>query len=420
MECDICVDLFDDAELLPKVLPCGHTVCLQCLRRLPDRSCPTCRRDFVGSSEELPTNFTVLQALQQGKQDSASAACCSKCRAAATPCCWDEHDVLPARRALRRQLQGALQQAAEQLQGLQDRCQDEQALPALTLLTGESWHVTVRGGDRELTGTLRNSEDSLIKALWLVLAARAALTESRAGAEEPPAAAPLPPAAAPLPPAAAPLPPAAGGHPGPDDAQPPREMDLYQISISGPDAQQQEKAAALRDAPGVTRLVHVYCDKDPSWNLQLLQRAAPSVEELKLIYPREAHLLAVHAMPRLRRLNVFSADALDAQPPVLPALPPGTAACRWLKVLGLPRATTQSLMRAHSHSLVELQLTVGSPGDKEWPKGCGDLHSLLEQCGLRALRRLVLRRVLCTHRAAQCDQQRAQVRRVLPGAEVLW
>ncbi|XP_026290056.2 uncharacterized protein LOC113214794 [Frankliniella occidentalis] len=444
MECNLCAELFDGAERLPKVLPCGHTACLQCLRRLPDRGCPTCRRDFHGPTEELPSNFFLLQLLQGARLHSTPRAWCSDCRAAATPRCWEEHDVLPVRRALRRHLQGAMPQAAEQLQGLQDQFPDEEALPALTLLTGgQSWDVTLRGGGRQLTGTLRNAEEPLTKALCLLLASRAALTEDRAedtplaaaplssavaplppaAAPVPPAAAPLPLAAAPLPPAATPLPlaagplpPAAAGRAAPTESQPPRQQDVPLISRKGPDAlQQEERAADVPDARGA-RLVAVAFNID----LQLLQLVAPTVEVLSLYSPRGAHLRAAHSLPRLRRLYVWCGDrALDVQPPVLPALPPGHAGLQWLSVRGLPRATTQSLLRAHAHSLEELTLTVGTPGDKDWPWSCCDLHSLLKQCGLRALWRIVLRRGKKTHRKTPCNEQRDRLRRVLPRTEVL-
>ncbi|XP_052133154.1 uncharacterized protein LOC113209422 [Frankliniella occidentalis] len=478
MECGICMEVFDGVKRAPKFLPCGHTACLQCLRRLPDNSCPTCRRHFTGPPEGLPTNFLALQEQKEARLDSTPRCWCSDCRTDPSPRCWDEdHDVLPVKRALKRQLQDALPQAAEQLQGLQDQCREEQALPALTLLTGESWDVTLRGGGRELTGTLRTSEEPLSKALCLLLAKRASLTKDRAAARDPPttaaptpaaaAAAPTPPAAAPTtaaaaptppasvptpvaatptPPAAAPTPaaaastpaaavpsppaaaptPAAAPHaardPPPAEALPPRDMNVYSITYSGPDDKQQEKAAVLLDAPGVTRLIRVHCHRDPAWSLQLLQRAAPTVERLDVRHPREAHLRAVHAMPRLRRLHVHVScndGALWARPPELPALPPGHAGLQWLKVERLPRATTQSLLHAHGGTLEELELRVGTAGSREWPYSCGDLHSLLQQSGLRALRRLMLvREGDCIREPAACREQRAEVRRVLPGAEV--
>lgn len=200
-------------------------------------------------------------------------------------------------------------------------------------------------------------------------------------------------------------------------------MDLEDVSMSRPGAKLQQKAAALRDAVGVTRLVELYCTGDPAWCLALLESAAPTLEQLGVWDLDEAHLRVVHAMPRLRRLDIWSiVGLLDAQPPVLPALSQGHTGLQWLRVKGLPRATTLSLLRAHSHSLEDLQLVVGTTFDGEWPQsGCSDLHSLLQQCGLRVLRRLVMwyANPDVTHEAAPCRQQRGRMRRVLPGAKVL-
>ncbi|XP_052132589.1 uncharacterized protein LOC113217115 [Frankliniella occidentalis] len=406
MECDLCTEHFDGAERVPKSLPCGHMVCLQCLRRLFYCRCPTCRRDFSGLPEELPTNFTVLKFLEGRRLDSTPRGWCSGCRAVATPRCWEDHDVVSVRSALRRQLQDALPQAAEQLQGLQDRCRDEQALPALTLLTGESWDLSLRGGGRELTGTLRNTEEPLTKALWLLLATRAAFTES-----PPPAAAPAPSAAAPTPTRG--LPPA--------EARPSREMDVGEISWTRPDDLKQEKAAALEDASGVTRLVDVRCHRDPEWSLELLQRAAPSLEQLSVHRPSEAHLLSVHAMPLLRRLHVTGGPIPDPTDTLLPTLPPGHAGLQWLSVWGLSRNTLQSLLEAHSGSLEELQLTVGVlRGDNaSYPFSDRDLHNLLQLCGLRAMRKIVLKRGSVYHEVDQCVWQKSWVRLRIDGAEVL-
>ncbi|KAK3908505.1 Tyrosine recombinase XerD-like [Frankliniella fusca] len=212
-------------------------------------------------------------------------------------------------------------------------------------------------------------------------------------------------------------------------------MDMNNLSQSAAGARQEEKAAALQEAQGskaghseslvlsvllqLVRLVDVYCDTDPAWSLELLQRAAPTVERLDVLYPDEPHLRAVHAMPRLRRLLVMcNDDALQAAPPELGALPPGHSGLRWLSVLCLPRATLQSLLQAHGGTLEELELGVGAREERQWPWGCSDLHSLLAQCGLRALRRLVLRR-LGRHRDTACGEQRAAVRAALPGVQVL-
>jgi len=68
-ECPICTEV----ENVPKLLPCGHTMCLDCLSLLPqdsgssgqvDVSCPLCRRTFEfpeTGPAALPNNITVIQ-----------------------------------------------------------------------------------------------------------------------------------------------------------------------------------------------------------------------------------------------------------------------------------------------------------------------------------------------------------------------
>ncbi|XP_026283073.2 uncharacterized protein LOC113209647 [Frankliniella occidentalis] len=196
-------------------------------------------------------------------------------------------------------------------------------------------------------------------------------------------------------------------------------MDVADISNIGPNCNLQEKFALLRDAPGVTRLFRVLCHEDPAWSLQLLQRAAPTLERLSVYHPREAHLRAVHTIPGLRRLHVVGDTALGARLSELPALPPGHAGLQWLRVGNLPRATTQSLLRAHGRTLEKLLLWVGTGRNEGWPGSCGNLHILLQQSWLSALRCLVLRRPGRSHEPAACREQRAKVRQVLPGSEVL-
>ncbi|XP_026288919.2 uncharacterized protein LOC113213907 [Frankliniella occidentalis] len=399
MECDICLEDYNEVEHVPKMVPCGHTVCLRCLEQSDRKECPTCRWEFEVAPDALRNNFALLRLIE--RPDRPSRGWCSDCRASAAARCWGEdHDVLPERRALRRHLQGALQQAPGQLKVLQDQCQGEQVVQALTLLTAESCSLTLKAGSHELTGNVGNTEDPLTQLMWMLVAAKAGLTKSRVESRGPPPADP---------------------GPAPPEARPVREMNVCDVSATDPNAQQQDKAALLSAAPGVTKLASIHCHADPAWSLQLLVFAAPTLERLRVLNPREAHLRAVHAMPRLRRLDMDGDAALDAQTPELPSLPPGHAGLQWLRVsCHLPRATTQSLLRAHSSTLEELELQVGTAGSYGWPRNCSDLHSLLQQSGLRALRRLVLRRLPgYRHGAADCSEQRAEVRRVLPGAEVL-
>ncbi|KAL7639017.1 UNVERIFIED_CONTAM: hypothetical protein RMT77_010551 [Armadillidium vulgare] len=60
--CQICVSSFNQTENLPKILPCGHTVCRTCLaniRMVSNSLCPVCKRE-IGEAEPA-TNFSLLK-----------------------------------------------------------------------------------------------------------------------------------------------------------------------------------------------------------------------------------------------------------------------------------------------------------------------------------------------------------------------
>ncbi len=65
MECPSCYSIYEDPIKSPKNLPCGHTYCLECLRKIFDISkflkCPTCRTKFDGTLKpcELSKNFVA-------------------------------------------------------------------------------------------------------------------------------------------------------------------------------------------------------------------------------------------------------------------------------------------------------------------------------------------------------------------------
>jgi len=69
-ECVICTQKYTD----PRVLPCGHTICLQCIKAWSEDkqpgdelACPLCRKQFTLPSNgvsDLPKNFFVNNFLQ--------------------------------------------------------------------------------------------------------------------------------------------------------------------------------------------------------------------------------------------------------------------------------------------------------------------------------------------------------------------
>ena len=66
-ECRVCSEPFDDQNICPRVLSCGHSYCTCCLKRLTieddKMSCPTCRVEVnlpPAGVAGLPKNFELL------------------------------------------------------------------------------------------------------------------------------------------------------------------------------------------------------------------------------------------------------------------------------------------------------------------------------------------------------------------------
>ena len=66
-ECRVCSEPFDDQNICPRVLSCGHSYCTGCLERLTieddKMSCPTCRVEVnlpPAGVAGLPKNFELL------------------------------------------------------------------------------------------------------------------------------------------------------------------------------------------------------------------------------------------------------------------------------------------------------------------------------------------------------------------------
>ncbi|XP_034242593.1 uncharacterized protein LOC117646049 [Thrips palmi] len=186
------------------------------------------------------------------------------------------------------------------------------------------------------------------------------------------------------------------------------------LCTAAPGTRQEEKAATLErmGQPGARRLKHIRCrcDVDPAWTLEVLRRAAPTLEELFVSMPREEHLRTVHAMPRLRRMYLIASSSTRL---ALPALPHGSL--EWLRVSGLPQPALVSLLQAHAASLRVLWLDV-SRGAKSGAKPKAKPFKVLFKCDLR-LSRLVLWSS-GHHQPSGCPGQLAKARRTLPGALV--
>ena len=70
LECKVCFLPYDSQENRPKLLPCGHSLCKECLVSMLSRNrsfieCPIDRREHSLSSVEVcPDNYDLLEALQ--------------------------------------------------------------------------------------------------------------------------------------------------------------------------------------------------------------------------------------------------------------------------------------------------------------------------------------------------------------------
>lgn len=90
LECPICLETYNQEQMRPKLLQCGHTVCRQCLEKLLANTingvrCPFCSRvSRMSSISQLADNLTVLKILDCTMSCSAAAAalmcksCCSR------------------------------------------------------------------------------------------------------------------------------------------------------------------------------------------------------------------------------------------------------------------------------------------------------------------------------------------------------
>ncbi|KAL6096820.1 trim32 [Pungitius sinensis] len=137
LECPICLETYNQDQMRPKLLQCGHTVCRQCLEKLLASTingvrCPFCSRvSRMSSISQLADNLTVLKILDCTTSCSAAAAalmcksCCNRlprqyCRDCATVLCelckgeghlHQGHTVQPIRKAAeqrRKELGGRL------------------------------------------------------------------------------------------------------------------------------------------------------------------------------------------------------------------------------------------------------------------------------------------------------------------------
>ena len=87
LQCSVCFNPFDDQNICPRNLSCGHSFCTSCLERLPAADnkiqCPTCRVEVnvpQAGVAGLPKNFALLDIINanvtpQNSGDESSFTC---------------------------------------------------------------------------------------------------------------------------------------------------------------------------------------------------------------------------------------------------------------------------------------------------------------------------------------------------------
>ncbi|XP_034237901.1 uncharacterized protein LOC117643255 [Thrips palmi] len=450
MECAICMEKLDTVDRRPKALPCGHTVCLNCLKGAASLTCPHCRKVFPGPPEALPDNFFLLGLIEE-RCHQDQRFWCRDCGQAATEDCVDlPHSVCSLRKlraeqaaaklerlrsgasAARRLMQALVdtQQAVQaQLDELQARLHVveeaerelraaadkgraveaaepaglEQLLEEASLLQA-GWGLQLRKDGADWKGEQRLGGGARTLLCPLVLH----LQREGGGAE-------------------------VGGPQVTADEVAFRRNECLHVKDYCTREDHGHLDEVLHD-PGLSEVKKVLgmdCERRPHWCKLLLERVAPRVQRLWVRKANREHLLVIKDMPELRYLYVHNAK-LGAEAPDLPRqlqdltvvnvrrqhlesvqrmaglrklalewthapldvafppLPAGHCGVQWLCVSLRPLSTVTSLAKAHAATLQELRVLCASEGSTSWH--FADLAEGLGGCGLTALRRVVLRR----------------------------
>ena len=74
LDCSVCYDKFDLKEKKPVILPCAHTICLTCVKRLFKQGSVKCPFDkkilYLESINELKINFQVTSYIQPNQPET--------------------------------------------------------------------------------------------------------------------------------------------------------------------------------------------------------------------------------------------------------------------------------------------------------------------------------------------------------------
>jgi hypothetical protein len=84
MECPVCCEEWATETRVPRVLPCGHSICRPCIRAIfrsdvSAAACPECRLPLLCAIDTCPTNFALLRLVaawhERGRDEVTRATC---------------------------------------------------------------------------------------------------------------------------------------------------------------------------------------------------------------------------------------------------------------------------------------------------------------------------------------------------------
>lgn len=118
LDCEVCMEHFDTLRHRPKLLTCGHTICLACAKGMPRNAsqetnaflCPMDRKETRSAPEDLNDNFYILSLVDDSKNTQAKSVpkarfWCLECEGVADNVCELKHTICRLQKHRSRELQ---------------------------------------------------------------------------------------------------------------------------------------------------------------------------------------------------------------------------------------------------------------------------------------------------------------------------
>ncbi|XP_052131726.1 uncharacterized protein LOC113205376 isoform X2 [Frankliniella occidentalis] len=395
LKCDICFFNFDLNAHRPKNLPCGHTICKECVENPAlGKKCPTCRKAFrIRRFEDLPDSFLTIRLLED-----EHAPLCKKLRTE-DPELEQLQRGADAGRKVVEILRRVVPLAVESL---------NRQLESSVAQLGKVEEAVQRREQREPAGVLGTASDAVEEPLQLAQELEAShrlltSTKCTVTAEE------------------------EGGNAWTASVQPGGCGDILPVlllqlradgqlgKVDDTIAEPRGPAAAYVGPPLISVL----------WiNEKHLDNGRLKVSDIlrdipkKWSMPRSMKYLTGDGSDDLLRVMGAHLEELVTSGDVQPCVMEEHGRLLWLEVSFDVdhKPTMLSLIRANASSLQELRIFCAFPTDSKgnyFP----DLGQELAACDLRTLRRLVLVRPVkypCTDQTVRCVLERRTIQSALP------